>query len=91
MPVLVVGTWRTGEPTAGPALPRPGTSPRRLDLARLDDDAAAGLALDCAGAALPDDVVAAVLDAAAGLPLLVEELLAGLVERGALRLTSDGW
>ena len=90
-PVLVVGTWRTGEPTAGPAVPRSWPGLRRLDLARLDDEAAAGLALDCAGAPLPDDVVAAVLGAAAGLPLLVEELLTGLVERGALRLTADGW
>ena len=90
-PVLVVGTWRTGEPTEGPPVPRSWPGLRRLDLARLDDDAAAGLALDCAGAPLPDDVVAAVLGAAAGLPLLVEELLAGLVERGALRLTADGW
>ena len=72
-------------------MPRSWPGLRRLDLARLDDDAAAGLALDCAGAPLPDDVVAAVLGAAAGLPLLVEELLAGLVERGALRLTADGW
>ena len=90
-PVLVVGTWRTGEPTAVPAAPRPGTIPRQLDLARLDERAAAGLVRDCAGATLPDDVAAAVLDAAAGLPLLVEELLTGLVERGALRLTPDGW
>ena len=62
-PVLVVGTWRTGEPTAGPAVPRSWPGLRRLDLVRLDDDAAAGLALDCAGAPLPDDVVAAVLGA----------------------------
>jgi DNA-binding CsgD family transcriptional regulator len=90
-PVLVVGTWRTGEPTAVPGVPRPWATLRQLDLARLDDRSATGLALDCAGAALPGDVVTAVLDGAAGLPLLVEELLTGLVERGALRLTPDGW
>jgi DNA-binding CsgD family transcriptional regulator len=85
--VLVVATWRTGEPT-----PRPtwlGT--RVVDLGRLDDGAAARLLRDCAGATVPDDVVDALLGAAHGLPLLVEELLTGLVERGVLQLTADGW
>jgi len=86
-PVLVAASWRTGEPTPRPA--RTGT--RVVELGRLDDGAGARLLRDCAGAALPDDVVAAVLGAAHGLPLLVEELLTGLVERGALRLTADGW
>ena len=36
-------------------------------------------------------MVDALLGAAHGLPLLVEELLTGLVERGVLQLTADGW
>jgi len=89
-PLLVVATARADEP--GSALgPRPLAGARRLSLARLPPAAAAAVALDCAhGHPLPADVVEFVVAKADGLPLLVEEVLAGLVETGAL-VTGAEW
>ena len=48
------------------------------------------LALRIAGAELPADVLEYVVGAADGLPLLVEELVAGLIESGAVTLVARG-
>jgi hypothetical protein len=56
-----------------------------LPLARLGPDAAARLVAACAGGdPLPAEVTEFLVEAAEGLPFLLEELLAGLVESGAL-------
>ena len=89
-PLLVVATARADEP--GSALgPRSVAGARRIELARLPSAAAAAVALDCAhGHPLPPDVLEFVLAKADGLPLLVEEVLAGLVESGAV-VTGAEW
>ena len=89
-PLLVVATARADEP--GSALGhRSLAAARRVELARLPSAAAAAVALDCAhGHPLPPDVLEFVLAKADGLPLLVEEVLAGLVESGAL-VTGAEW
>jgi DNA-binding CsgD family transcriptional regulator/tetratricopeptide (TPR) repeat protein len=62
-----------------------------VPLERLDRETAARLASACAGGhPLPDEVVEFLVDAAEGLPFLVEELLAGLLESGVLD-GRDGW
>jgi DNA-binding CsgD family transcriptional regulator len=89
-PLLVVATARADEP--GSALgPGALAGARRVALARLPSAAAAAVALDCAhGHSLPPDVLDFVVAKADGLPLLVEEVLAGLVESGAL-VTGAEW
>lgn len=55
----------------------------RLRLGRLDDDAVAVLAAGCVGGdPVPADVLEVLLAKAEGLPVLVEELLASLLEPG---------
>ncbi len=59
--------------------------------ARLEPRLAARLAAACAGGGpLPGEVVDFLVDGAEGLPFLVEELLAGLLESGVLD-GRDGW
>ncbi len=74
-PVLLVATAR--DDAAQPGVARLATEVTTLALPRLDADAVAALATACRGAPLPaaerDELVAR----ADGLPLLVEELLAG--------------
>jgi DNA-binding CsgD family transcriptional regulator len=93
LPVLVVASVRPDEPGSAAVLALRGRDGvRELALHRLADDLAAGLAADCVhGPALPDEVVQFVVDRAAGLPLLVEEVLTGLVESGALRSDGTTW
>jgi predicted ATPase len=63
-----------------------------LDLRRLDPAGTAALALACAEqAALPEPVTGHLVEHAEGLPFLVEELLTGLVDSGALVRTAAGW
>lgn len=63
-----------------------------LRLHRLPAPDTARLAAACVdGAELPEQVLRYVVDASEGLPLLVEELLAGLVDAGALAHGEDGW
>lgn len=93
LPVLLVATVRSDEPGAARLLDlRRLESVRHLALERLAPEAAASVATDCVrGAPLPDEVLRFVVDRAEGLPLLVEEVLTGLVERGALAADADGW
>ena len=89
-PVLVVGTARSDEP--GSVLPVTGDAVRGgllgarvVALDRLPPEVAASVASDAAGGrVLPVDVVDFVVERADGLPLLVEEVLTGLVESGVL-------
>jgi DNA-binding CsgD family transcriptional regulator len=93
MPVLVVASVRSDEPGAADvlALCRRDVV-REIALSRLPDEAAADLAADCVhGPPLPDQVMRFVVDRAAGLPLLVEEVLTGLIESGALRRDGSSW
>ncbi len=63
-----------------------------LALRRLGEDDAAALADACSdGAALPEHVRRHVVEHADGLPFLVEEILGGLVDSGALVRTAAGW
>ena len=92
-PVLVVATARTDEPGAVSldAL-RSQDTVRELALTRLAPDGADQVAADCVGGAeLPGDVLRFVAERADGLPLLVEEVLTGLVESGALRAVGPSW
>jgi DNA-binding NarL/FixJ family response regulator len=62
-----------------------------VTLEALGPQAVARMASACVGGAeLPADVVEFLVARAGGLPLLVEELLAGLVESGSL-VFADGW
>lgn len=93
LPVLVLATARSDEPGAQPltALGRPDVV-REVVLGRLAGDLADRVATDCVrGATLPPEVLRFVAERADGLPLLVEEVLTGLVESGALRAGGATW
>jgi DNA-binding CsgD family transcriptional regulator len=64
---------------------------RAVRLRRLADTDAALLARRSAGAELPAGVQEYLVGAADGLPLLVEELVAGLIESGALTRVGSRW
>src|SRR6266581_2280220 len=85
-PLLVIGLAR---PEALDARPRwPGST---LRLERLPEADATRLIDDLiGGAGLQEHVRERVLEAAAGVPLFVEELMALLVENGLVRQASDG-
>ncbi len=68
-----------------------GRHARRLTLGRLDDAQVAILASDRAGAPVDADVTAFLSEASGGLPFLVAELTAGLVESGRLRRDDGRW
>jgi ATP/maltotriose-dependent transcriptional regulator MalT len=90
-PALVLLGARHAEP---PGLTRLAASAgvHSLPLRRLSPAESDLLATTCAGGlALPPHVRQHVLDHAEGLPFLVEELLRGLVESGALVRTAAGW
>jgi DNA-binding CsgD family transcriptional regulator len=64
---------------------------RRVQLVRLDDEQVAALARRCAEVPVSADVVAFLVAAAGGLPLLVEELFVGLVQARRIQLDRLGW
>ena len=86
--VVLVGAARDDESSPVHALRR---RLRVLPLRRLPDDDVATLARHCADGPLSDDVSRFLATAADGLPLLVEELFAGLVEDGRVRRDALGW
>jgi predicted ATPase len=91
LPALVLLAAREGQQ---PALDRlaTGAEAQVLRLDRLPPPEAAALASSCADdLALPAQVQQHVVEHAEGLPFLVEELLRGLVESGALVRTAGGW
>ncbi|WP_436533321.1 AAA family ATPase [Actinoplanes sp. HUAS TT8] len=95
-PILLLGTVRTGP---SPALDLAHAARRRhtagaVPLARLDDDAVRRMAAACLGIPadqLPGPVVDRLLASADGVPLHVEELLAGMVGDRVLLRSGDGW
>jgi len=93
--VLCVGTCRLGE--GGDAVDLAAKleargSAKVLSLSRLDADAVARMALECLGAAgLPAPARAFVAERAEGIPFLVEEVLAGLLDDGALVEQDGRW
>ncbi|OLB74234.1 MAG: hypothetical protein AUI14_24155 [Actinobacteria bacterium 13_2_20CM_2_71_6] len=94
--LLVVGTVRT-DPS--PALDLVRAAQRRraagvVELTRLDDDAIrqlAGACLDVAADQVPEPVVERLLMTADGVPLHVEELLAGMVSDRVLVRAAERW
>ena len=91
-PVTVVATARTDEP-GSEELQRLLDHPLvdLLTLARLPGQQTADLVRQRAGAPVPQDAVDLVVEASAGLPLLAEELFAGLVEGRSLVAGAHGW
>jgi len=95
-PLLVIGTSRS---VPGPALHLVRAAHRRrvasvLELAGLDSDAVRRLAGACLGVPpdqVPPPVLERVLQAADGVPLHIEELLAGLVDDGVLAHDGAQW
>jgi hypothetical protein len=90
-PVLVLLAAR---PQARPALDRlcAADMVHVVPLHRLSDVDAGALATACAdNVPLPEQVRRHVVEHAEGLPFLVEELLAGLVDSGVLVRTAAGW
>ncbi len=86
-PVLLAVSARDDQPASSPDVSIVDDLARsdgvtRLRLGRLDDDAVAVLAAQCAGGELPAEVLEVLLAKAEGLPVLVEDLLAGLLEPG---------
>lgn len=92
-PVLLVATLR---PDAGPAQDvaaaavarRSATSVR---LAPLDAGETAELAARCLAGGVPDDVLQRLRTDAEGVPFVIEELLAAMVEDGTLVRRGDAW
>jgi DNA-binding CsgD family transcriptional regulator len=94
-----------GEPVACLLTMRPDPPPARrlahgleargatevVHLDRLGDDDVERLTAACLGGAPPAEVLELVTGWAEGVPLFVEELLAGLASTGALRRGADGW
>ncbi|WP_051367031.1 BTAD domain-containing putative transcriptional regulator [Hamadaea tsunoensis] len=95
-PIRIVATARTG-PGAGIAMIRAAHRRRTatvLELSSLDDDAVrrlAGASLGVPAGQVPPAVLDRVLAAADGVPLHVEELLAGLVDDGVLGHDGTQW
>ncbi len=88
---VLVALSSRGEVDRPARLRRLATGPGAVEVAltRLGPEAVARLAAACAGGdPLPAEVVTFLVDAAEGLPFLVEELLTGLVESGAV---DDRW
>ena len=89
-PVLLLLAARVEPP--GAAVGPGGRAAVRMPLRRLDDDELLRMAGGCLGGSpIPDEVHRFLVDRSDGLPLLVEELLAGLVESGSLRESPAGW
>ena len=90
--VLLVLTARSDEAPEAVRASLRRTGADRLVLDRLPDPAARELAADCVGEdPLPAEVLDAVVAQAEGLPLLVEELLTGLLHAGRLRHEDGVW
>jgi DNA-binding CsgD family transcriptional regulator/tetratricopeptide (TPR) repeat protein len=93
--VLCLGTFRPGEGgevvDMATKLEARGAA-RVLSLGRLGADAMARMALECLGAAgLPAAAQNFVAERAEGIPFLVEEVLAGLLEEGTLVERDGRW
>ncbi|GIH06148.1 hypothetical protein Rhe02_42150 [Rhizocola hellebori] len=94
--LLVVGTTRT---TPGPAIDLVRAAKLRraatvLELTSLDDDAVrrlAGACLGVAGDQVPEPALDRLLASADGVPLHIEELIAGLVADGVLIHEGNRW
>jgi DNA-binding CsgD family transcriptional regulator/tetratricopeptide (TPR) repeat protein len=94
-PVLCLGTMRSEGFGAADELFDTLSSRRVadvLELSRLDESEVADMACAClSGSPAPAPIAGLLRTRADGLPFLVEELLVGCVESGALVRTSDGW
>ncbi|HEX6257085.1 MAG TPA: AAA family ATPase [Euzebyales bacterium] len=93
VPVLVTVSVRSDE-RSSPSVHRLRRHPNvvGIHLERLAADAAAVLVRACArGQVLPGAVVDFVVDRSDGLPLLIEEVLAGLVDSSSLVHREGGW
>ncbi len=91
-PVLVVGASRSGEPVGDPLHRlRRHAGVTTATVARLDDADVELVAAGCLGGAVPGDVMRYVIEHADGLPLMVEELLVGLVDAHVLVPKGGGW
>ncbi|MEY9950050.1 DNA-binding CsgD family transcriptional regulator [Kitasatospora sp. GAS1066B] len=96
LPVLLLATVRS---TPSPALSLARSSARHrvarlLELAALTDDQVAELAAACLGvepAELPSGLLGWLTQSADGNPFIVEELLRGGIDSGALARTREGW
>jgi DNA-binding SARP family transcriptional activator/DNA-binding CsgD family transcriptional regulator len=94
--LLLLGTART-DPSPALDLVRAARHRRTagvVELGRLDDDAVRQLAAACLEVAahqVPEPVLERLLRTADGIPLHVEELLAGMVSERALVRTAAGW
>ena len=89
-PLLLVATARPELLGRRPAWGGGSSDASRLHLEPLGSEDA-GAMLERLAPGLPEDVAAQVLDRAEGNPFFVEEPLASLVDRGALRRTASGW
>ncbi|GLZ47454.1 hypothetical protein Acsp06_36390 [Actinomycetospora sp. NBRC 106375] len=88
----ILASVRSDEhPPDGLAPLRRGARVTTVELGRLAADDAGGLAAAVLGAELADEVRDHVVDAAEGLPLLVEELAARLAESGAVVRRDGRW
>ncbi|HEX2193336.1 MAG TPA: AAA family ATPase [Acidimicrobiales bacterium] len=92
---VVVATIRAGEGSAAERQTRQFGARRQadiLDLDRLAGEGVEGMVSASLGASdLPPELVRSVRDASDGLPFLVEEVLASLLNAGALARTDSGW
>ena len=89
-PLLLVATARPELLGRRPAWGGGSSDASRLHLEPLGAEDAAAM-LERLAPGLPEDVAAQVLDRAEGNPFFVEEALASLLDRGALRRTASGW
>ena len=88
MPVLLVVTFRTEFQPPWTGQPQVSV----LALSRLDRrDRTALVAQIAGGKALPDEVVAQIVDRTDGVPLFMEELTKSVLESGLLHEQADGW
>lgn len=90
--VRVLGAARDEDPDAGDGAVLPAVPDVvRLPLSRLGDADVASLVRGLADGGLPAAVEEHLVDGADGLPLLAEELFAGLVDEGVLQRGATGW
>lgn len=94
VPLLILVSIRSDEPSTALSCVRTLAARRSasiVELQRLTDDEVVSVAAACLQSSVPDELAEVLVARVDGLPFLVEELLAAMVQAGDLRETTNGW
>ena len=93
-PILILVSIRSDRPSTALSCVRTLATRRSasiVELRRLTPEEVVSVAAACLQSSIPDELADVLVARADGLPFLVEELLAAMVQAGDLRETTDGW